>query len=130
MNGYTSAVDGGVRSLSPLSSYGSATSISVVNGLLSGQNAMLLRFDDLFGNGPNQIPFGSKITSASLRIGQHSGGAGAASASLHRMLVRWDANATALTLSTSGPGLQRDDVEARQTADATLSGLGGLVPAR
>ena len=41
------------------------------------------------------------------------------------MLVRWDANVTALTLSTSGPGLQRDDVEARQTADATLTGLGG-----
>ena len=39
---------------------------------------MLVRFDNLFGTGPGQIPPGSTITSATLRVRQLTAGTKAA----------------------------------------------------
>jgi len=64
-NGYSSAVDGGVKSSSPNSNCATAPGIQLYN---DQGNSVLIRFDDLFGSGPNQIPYGSTITSASLRM--------------------------------------------------------------
>ena len=50
-----------------------------------------------------------------------------ASAGLYRMLVDWNSSASWLTMLTSGPGVQRDDVEAASAADATVANL-SVVP--
>ena len=43
------------------------------------------------------------------------------------MLVDWNSSASWLTMLTSGPGVQRDDVEAASSADATMTNL-SVVP--
>ncbi len=65
------------------------------------------------------------ITSATLKVAQLADGASTASASLYRVLVSWGASSTVTwnSMSTSGPGMQRDNVEASAMADATTTNL-------
>ena len=82
---------------------------------------MLVRFDNVFGTGAGQIPAGSTITAATLRVTTVSDGSTAGATSLHRMLSAWTPSATWNTLATSGGGLQFDNVEASASADASVS---------
>ncbi len=109
--------DGGVNGAAPNTSYGTAGYISV--NVTSGGHA-LLRFENLFGNGAHQIPRGSTITSAKVSL-YLSGVATSGSdiAQMHRMLVPWQETATYNSMTTSGPGIQHDNVECRASADAS-----------
>ena len=50
----------------------------------------LLKFDDIFGNGPGQIPFGATINSATLEVFVQDSSNSAMQMSLYRMLTDWD----------------------------------------
>lgn len=73
--------------------------------------------------GVGQIPYGSTITSASLRVQQTSTGSSSAAMSLYRALADWDASSTWHSLTTSGVGVQFDNVEVASTADGIVSNL-------
>ena len=109
--------DGGVNGAAPDTSYATAGYIAV--SVTSGGHA-LIRFENLFGNGPHQIPPGSTITSATVSL-YLSGVATSGSdiAQMQRMLVAWQDTATYNSMTTSGPGIQHDNVEARRKADAS-----------
>lgn len=77
----------------------------------------LLRFDGIFGCGPKQIPMGSSIESAILRITVPSDGQGAISTCLHRMLQE---SSEKDTWNGWDDGVQADDMEAAVTPDACL----------
>jgi hypothetical protein len=75
----------------------------------------LLRFEDIFGGGPDQILMGSTINSATVTL--TLGGLSPGTLSLHRMLAIWDESSTWNSL---GGGVTADDVEAVSVADATV----------
>ncbi len=116
-NGYTGAVDTEVRLLYPTTSRGNVATLEVDNDLIPNDGYVwsLVRFDNLFGSGSNQIPVGSTITSATLTLNHYADGDYGASASLHQMLVDWNGSSTWASLLMSGPGVQFDNVEANGT---------------
>ncbi|MDH4066907.1 MAG: DNRLRE domain-containing protein, partial [Acidobacteriota bacterium] len=122
-NYYTSALDGSADSFSPLSAYPTASSVWV-EGYGMYPSGMLIRFENLVGTGPSQIPPGSTITAASLQLTQTTPSSTAASLKAHRMLVSWSPNDSWTSMATSGAGLQFDGVEASTTADASVPVLG------
>ena len=77
----------------------------------------LLRFDNLFGGGVGQIPFGATITSASLSfyVTHHDA---ADTVYLHRMFSAWT---EASTWNTLGSGIQTNNTEASTTATLSFS---------
>lgn len=78
----------------------------------------LLRFDNLVGSGPGQIPPGATITSASLQV-YTTNTADRTQVRFHRMLVPWTENSTWASLRN---GVQLDGVEAVAVADVTYGG--------
>ncbi|MCS7466604.1 choice-of-anchor I family protein [Stieleria sp. ICT_E10.1] len=95
----------------------------------SGGNAsqVLLRYDNLFGDGPGQIPLGSVITSANLVVetNPNTSNAPGDGANLHRMSIDWD-DATA-TWNAFGNGIQPGTGEAAGAFESqigTASGAG------
>ncbi len=95
----------------------------------SGGNAsqVLLRYADLFGDGPGQIPLGSTITSANLVVetNPNTSNAPGDGGTLHRMSIDWD-DATA-TWNAFGNGIQTGSGEASaafESAIGTASGAG------
>ncbi len=68
---------------------------------------VLLRFDDIVGTNPGQIPPGATLVSAELMLYVMNGGDGSP---LHRMLTDWDADNS--SWAGFGSGVQMDGVEA------------------
>ncbi|MFT5783126.1 MAG: hypothetical protein ACI9JE_000443 [Candidatus Krumholzibacteriia bacterium] len=111
-DGYTGNVDCQLREFFPDADLSLAPHMSVsfnVHGLT--------RFNDIFGADPNQIPVGSKITSATLEFtrlntpGLDQDGL----SDLHRMVSDWSDVDTWNTMVT---GIQKDGVEATVAASA------------
>ena len=121
-NGYYAAVDGNVDSLAPTANR-AGLSYAWTDVGPTDAAGMLLRFENLFGNGANQIPAGSTITSVSLRVGHYVDGSSSATASLHQMLTPWSASASWNSMTVSGAGIQFDNLEAQASADASVTGL-------
>ncbi|MBM3770878.1 MAG: DNRLRE domain-containing protein [Acidimicrobiia bacterium] len=123
--GYNGVVDTDVQFRYPTLSAPSSPEMEVDNDSSpdDGWRWALIRFDNLFGPGANQIPVGSTITSATLTIQHRADGNSGATASLHQMLADWSGQSTWNSLSTSGAGIQFDNVEAKSTADASVSNL-------
>ncbi|RZL10805.1 MAG: DUF4347 domain-containing protein, partial [Rubrivivax sp.] len=121
VGGYTGTQDTYVEAASPNTSYGNSTSLVVDNGSPNGRQT-LIKFDDLFGNGPGQIPYGSIITSASLTVYVTNGDT-ADAVSIHRMLASWSEASTFNSLSS---GVSTNNVEASSsplyTLDAGITG--------
>ena len=84
VSAYNAAVDGGVNSASGGTNYGNATSVKVEVSS-SSKSGMLMRFDSLFGTGSGQIPYGSTVTVASLKVSTVSNGSTSGSTGLYRM---------------------------------------------
>lgn len=121
-SGYASTTDTGIDGSMPTSGMGNNATVTM-RGTGNAQAGMFVRFDNMFGSGAGQIPYGSTILSASLRVEQVSSGVTTASMGAYRMLVDWDNFTTYNSLTTSGIGLQLNNVEAASTADATLTNL-------
>jgi hypothetical protein len=78
------------------------------------QSVALIRFDDIVGNGPGQVPPGSTVTAAVLTLrGNNSGGG---KIYVHRVLADWDASRLTWDGARLGGnaegGIQADDKEA------------------
>jgi hypothetical protein len=86
----------------------------------------LLRFDDIIGTNPGQIPPGAIIVQADLMLNLTASGSGSP---MHRMKVAWD---DPTTWNIMGSGVQLDDVEAESNwysafgIHPTLSGSTGI----
>ena len=127
---YSGAVDTWMSSRSDLqgNTYNVDTKLSVLDGTSAGQPTQeqaLLRFDNVFGDGPGMIPLGTEIESATLVLagsGQQYADS-TASHSLHRMLVPWQPGPWT-NPQWGGDGIQTDGIEAAAAADdVTKAGL-------
>ena len=91
------------------------------------QSQALIRFDDIIGNGPGQVPAGATVTAAVLKLRVTSGGGDRVF--VHRMLSDWDSatltwDTCQLGGNTEG-GIQADNKEAAApftTFDSTKKG--------
>ncbi len=79
LNGYQGCIDTWVEENDRVRDVGRASD-TLADGGVSGGNAdgtwPLIRFEGIFGAGPGQIPTGTQIDSAHLRIAVHNGGNG------------------------------------------------------
>jgi hypothetical protein len=82
--------------------------------LPTDQMQCFLKFTDLFGTGPGQIPAGAKIVFAELTMNVADSGHGAR---FNRMLGDWDET---ITFTSVGDGIALDDVEAVSGTNAFL----------
>jgi acid phosphatase len=119
LNGYTFEHDTTIRFDNPNAPLNSpATNIvdaDTDNNSANGKQVAqaLLRFDDVFGNGANQVPAGAVIQSAKLVI-RGTSDSSENFMELHRMLIDWSSGtATWNSFNTNGQaGVQADGVEA------------------
>jgi regulation of enolase protein 1 (concanavalin A-like superfamily) len=114
-------VDTTVRKDNPDTSYAQATSIKVDGDTTNSLGLPahgLLRFNNLFGTGVNQIPPGATIVSATLQVRVTNNGD---PLEFHRMAQAWQDTATWNSMVN---GIQADGVEAIAAADLTTSAVG------
>lgn len=121
VGGYAATHDTMLRESKPTKDFSTAANVNVDGEDSAGLiNQGLLQFDDIFGDGPGQIPLGATITSATLTLDVSDSTKDAVA--LHRMLIDWSAAATQ-TWNSFGAGIQADGSEARAAADVTLAAL-------
>jgi hypothetical protein len=116
VNGYTGSADTHISMAGPTTRFPNNVVVLVDNDNPVAHG--LIRFDNIFGGGPGQVPLNATITSASLTIITLND---ADPVWFHRMLVAWDETNNWNELSTSGPGLQADDIEMSSTPDFTFT---------
>jgi hypothetical protein len=119
VNGYTGTVDTYVRMDQPTNRFESAAVVLVDNDPIAHG---LIRFDNIFGSGPGQVPSNSYnilIESARLTLRTSNNGD---PVWFHRMLVPWHETNNWNKLSSSGPGLQADNIEMSAVPDFTFTG--------
>ncbi|MBL8378811.1 MAG: cadherin-like domain-containing protein [Burkholderiales bacterium] len=117
--GYSGTEDTELDSSAPSSNLGANVTIDVDFAGVGSENQALILFNGIFGTGTGQIPVGSTITSASLRL--YASGGTADTISAHRMLVNWSEASTWNSLTT---GVQTNGTEAEIAADGTYVGTG------
>ena len=78
----------------------------------------LIRFDNIFGSGAGQIPFGSIINSATLTVDVSDNSEAGAQVRFHRMLAAWSETTTWNSMTN---GIQTNDVEAMSAHDAQVA---------
>lgn len=128
LNGYTGTHDTAIREGAPTQENGSSKSLSIdgLDGSAGGgENHILMRFGNLSGVGPTQIPPGSIVKSASLTLRFSDPGD---DPSLHRMLKPWQESETWATFDpVSRNGVTANDNEASARRDGIMEG-GNPVP--
>lgn len=112
VSGYSGASDTHVSSAYPTTSFATWTMNQVDYTSATAQEQSLLQFQNLFGSGAGQIPYGSEITSATLTLYVTNGGN---RVNFHRLLLPWT---DAATWNTFGGGIQANGVEALAAPDA------------
>ena len=120
LDGYAACTDTVVRADAPTADNSAATTLATdldTDGVTPGNQPAqtLLRFDNLFGNAPGQVPPGAQIVSAKLILWTGSGANDITAdlVSIHRMLVPW--NGADSWNSLTG-GVTADGVEAATAA--------------
>ncbi len=123
-DGYAGTVDTMLLEASPSTNRGTAPELSVDGDDPGGsgqETHVLIRFEDIVGEGPGQIPPGSSIRSARLELSSSDAGDGAAA---HRMRAAWtDADSWA---TFGGDGIQAG-IETFPEPDGFADALGGGV---
>jgi hypothetical protein len=113
--GYMDAHDTYIEAANPNATHGSSTPI-VVDGSPLSQG--LIRFDNIFGYGSQQIPPNATIYSAKLAIltglSGASGDSSSSTMSVHAMLIPWSETSTWNSLAN---GVSADDIEAAASSD-------------
>lgn len=86
----------------------------------------LIRFDDIFGTGPGQVPFGSTIYGGFITVHATDSTNQTTQISFHRMLADWSEFAATFADPAADitNGVTYDDVEARAIPDGTVSNPG------
>jgi uncharacterized protein (TIGR03382 family) len=117
LNGYTGNRDTEIYGGTADTNFGAQNFVSIDGNDDGFAHHGLIAFDDIIGNGSNQIAAGSIITSAKLRVYIDSVGS---ALNFHRMLVNWNEDAITWNNAKLGgnatAGLQADDVEAAATS--------------
>ena len=104
---------------SPNADYGNYGWLGVYNSGAGSNYQSLLQFDDMFGDGDNQIPLGSSISEATLRVYLYTG-SGARQRALYRMTGDWNEDST---WNSMGGGVSVGS-QTVGTADATFTDTG------
>ena len=115
-NGYAGTVDNHVRQDTPTVANGA--NVAVLADNLSPLSHGLLRFENVFGGNPGQIPPGSVINSAMVRLRTDNWGN---DIRVHRMLVPWDNNSTWNTVGSPNDGVSLTLGDAVSTAELTFA---------
>lgn len=109
---YTGTEDAVIYSQLPSVTLGTETTISVDQQDVGGVRQGLLKFGGIFGSGPNQIPLGSTINSATLTLNVNNDSNSAMVMSFYRMISDWsETTATWNTFGSIG-GVQASEGEA------------------
>lgn len=121
--GYSGARDTQLSQESPDSAFGSSLALSVDSDTSSSlpgsqQSQALIRFDDIFGSAPNQLPTNATIHSAKLLLHTPLNASGTDNDSddtfgVHRMISSWS---DAATWNSAVNGIGFDGVEAASAA--------------
>ncbi len=114
LNGYVSVTDTQIRSSAPTTSYGAIPGLSTVTSVGVDVARVLIRFDDLFGSGPNRIAANAQIVSAKLQTTTTS--SSASEVAIHRMLIPWS---DASTWNSLVNGISTNGIEASVAPDFT-----------
>ena len=109
-DGYSGTRDTSVRADDPDADFGTFSPLTTGPGAQT-----LVRFENLTGHQPGQIPPGAQILSAKLLL--TTAGPSAQTFEAHRMLAPWDESATWNSL---GDGVSSDDLEAAATPDFSV----------
>lgn len=121
VNGYAGTQDAGIHSGTADGNDG-ANPIINVDGDDGGIRQALLRFDNIFGSNPGQVPPGVIIKEARLTLNQTDNGN---PVNVHRMLVGWDQSTVTWNLLTGGINI--DGTDAAAAVDGVTPGLNGVV---
>ncbi len=116
LQGYTGALDTEIWALAPntiLVSNPNASSDANNDG---GESQVLLRFANIFGNQPGQVPTGCRIVSARLEVSAFDQGS---TVHLHRMLIPFTDSAT---WNSVVAGVSADGIEASRHKDSLTFG--------
>ncbi len=121
VNGYTGALDTWIRSTT-LTSQNTNANLTIDGGDVAFQDASwsqaLLRFDNLFGNAPGQIPVGSNILTATLTVQTGSVDSDRSGDNINIYRLNTGFNSTTTWANTfGGNGVQFDDIEAASIRD-------------
>lgn len=124
VNGYTGQVDtqirqAGVQSPAPATDDSGLNPINSDNqdGCLPCRVQALIRFNDIVGNGPGQIPLGTTICNATLILRSTANNANSSGpVRVHRMLEDWPTTTTWAN-SFDADGIQANDIEANVSQD-------------
>ncbi|MCM2371762.1 LamG-like jellyroll fold domain-containing protein, partial [Aporhodopirellula aestuarii] len=121
VNGYTGTHDTELRQQSANSNYGNSSSIAIDldNSGANSESQGLIRFNNIFGTGGTQIPYGVQIVSASLTV--QTTGSTSGTISLYQMLTNWDESTA--TWNSLSSGLSANGTEMASIADASLTNL-------
>lgn len=130
LNGYTGSQDGRVLSDQP-DNLTTGVGVGVLftdwpdGGSQNWTHQTLIKFADIIGSNPGQIPANATITKAILKLNALGSGTGSSTnaqgdgGTFYRMVMDWN-EATATWNSFGGNGIQPNDVEARATASVQL----------
>jgi len=125
VDAYTGTRDIELRGAAPDASQEGALGVTVDTDDGGGISHGLLRFDNIFGANPGQVPPGAQITSATLRLQHNVANANGNPVNLHRMLVTWD---SAATYNSFVGGIQANGNEATAVIDVVVDSTGRTVP--
>ncbi len=91
---YTTGItDTMLNKYSPNANYGSYGWLGVYDSTAGSNYQSLLSFDNMFGDGGNQIPLGSSISEATLRLYLYTG-SGSGERGLYRMTADWSGSSS------------------------------------
>ncbi|MBN2476320.1 MAG: lamin tail domain-containing protein [Pirellulales bacterium] len=113
---YAGTVDTEIRWSTPTADLSTETSINVDGSDDGGAVQALIRFDNIFGDGPGQVALTDPIARATLTLNVTDTGD---NMQLHRMLSGWAETSNWNTFG--GNGVQANGIEAMATADAVAS---------
>jgi hypothetical protein len=116
VDGYAGTVDTEIWAVAPGTIIDTNINASSDANNDGGESQILLRFDDIIGAKPGQVPAGAAVKSAKLVISAFDQGD---TVNLHRMLVPWPKQAT---WNTMVAGVTADGFEASRTRDGFTFG--------
>ena len=118
VNGYAGTFDTEIKGGSPDEERSEFDALNPDGSDGGGANHVLIRFENIFGTGPGQIPPGSAIADATLTLDIFDEGS---DQTMHRMLVPWAESVTWNEISSdplNATGAAPDDTIAASAADA------------
>jgi hypothetical protein len=122
VNGYDGTDDTELRGAAPATPQALSTFVTVDTSDGGAMSQGLLRFGNLFGSAPGQIPPGSIIYSAHLILTHSAAGPDGDVVNVHRMLVPWVEST--VTYNSLVAGVSANGVEARTSPDFMIVSAG------